>query len=84
MARLPAGTRGTCLFALACVVLEQLLDQVDVGEDHAAAAVARETEGIESFAEGTRRVSWCCGVCLQRSGCGAYTSGMPSWVSISM
>jgi hypothetical protein len=28
-------------------VLEELLDQVDVGQDHAAAAVALETDGVE-------------------------------------
>ena len=32
-------------------VLEQLLDQVDVGEDHAAAAVAREAELVEGVTE---------------------------------
>lgn len=35
-----AGTRN---------VLEQLLDQIDVGKDHAAAAVAGKTELIESI-----------------------------------
>ena len=30
-------------------VLEELLDQVDVGEDHAAAAVAGETELVEGI-----------------------------------
>jgi hypothetical protein len=28
-------------------VLEQFLDQVDVGEDHAAAAVALQTDSVE-------------------------------------
>ena len=30
-------------------VLEQLLDQIDVGKDHAAAAVALETDAVERF-----------------------------------
>jgi hypothetical protein len=34
-------------FLFAGNVLEELLDQVDVGEDHAAAAVACETELVE-------------------------------------
>jgi hypothetical protein len=32
-------------------VLEELLDQINVGEDHAAAAVALEAYGIKSIAE---------------------------------
>jgi len=39
------------LFSFAGVVLEQFLDEVDVGEDHAAAAVALETDGVEGVAE---------------------------------
>jgi hypothetical protein len=40
---------GEALFA--GYVLEEFLDQVDVGEDHTAAAIARETDGIEGVAE---------------------------------
>ena len=36
-------------FLFAGNVLEELLDQVDVGEDHAAAAVACETELVEGI-----------------------------------
>tara|TARA_R110002003_G_scaffold44_13_gene3345 strand:- start:3741 stop:3929 length:189 start_codon:yes stop_codon:yes gene_type:complete len=36
-------------------VLEELLDQIDVGQDHAAAAVALETDGVEGVAG---RVGW--------------------------
>jgi hypothetical protein len=42
------------LFSFAGVVLEQFLDEVDVGEDHAATAVALETDGIKGVAEGER------------------------------
>jgi hypothetical protein len=38
------------LFSFAGVVLEEFFDQVDVREDHAAAAVALETDGVESIA----------------------------------
>jgi len=39
---------GFC-FVGAGNVLEELLDQVDVGEDHAAAAVAGKTELVEGI-----------------------------------
>jgi len=47
--RLPASSGSACLFSFAGVVLEQLLDQIDVGKDHAAAAVALETDAVERF-----------------------------------
>lgn len=38
-------------------VLEQLLNQIDVGEDHAAAAVALETDTVERFAREPGRLA---------------------------
>lgn len=38
-----------CILVGAGDVLKKLLDQVDVGQDHAAAAVAGEADGIESI-----------------------------------
>ena len=38
-------------------VLEEFLDQVHVGEDHAAAAIALETNGVEGITERVKCVS---------------------------
>jgi hypothetical protein len=35
-------------------VLEEFLNQVDVGEDHTTTAIARETDGVEGVAEKKR------------------------------
>jgi len=37
------------LFSFAGVVLEELFDQIDVGENHAAAAVALKTDLVEGL-----------------------------------
>jgi hypothetical protein len=48
------GTQARGLFYFLAVgagdVLEELLDQVDVGEDHTTAAVALQTDGVEGVA----------------------------------
>lgn len=47
-----ASSPGTAL-AIACGhILEQFLDEVDVREDHAAAAVAAEAELVDGVAGG--------------------------------
>lgn len=43
-----AESNGVVNFVLAGNVLEELLDEVDMGENHAAAAIAVEADGIES------------------------------------
>jgi hypothetical protein len=54
------------LVALAGNVLEQLLDKIDVSENHTTAAVALETDGVEGI---TRKVGVLAGLVLsQKSG----------------
>ena len=50
-------------FSLSWIVAEQLLDQIDVGEKHAAAAVAGESECIECLSV----VAWMSAGLLERS-----------------
>ena len=48
--------RGASVLALERVVVEQLLDEVDVAHEHAAAAVAGEGQRVEGVALGVIRL----------------------------
>ena len=52
----PLGPVRPSVLALERIVVEQLLDEVDVAHEHAAAAVAGEIQGVEGVALGVIRL----------------------------
>ena len=52
----PLGSVRRSVLALERIVVEQLLDEVDVAHEHAAAAVAGEIQGVEGVALGVIRL----------------------------
>jgi hypothetical protein len=60
------GSIADVLVALAGDVLEELLDEIDVSEDHATAAVTLETDRVESI---TRKVGVLAGLVPSQKSC---------------